>query len=89
MICDQSCLNMIAIESRMQGDQEECKILLQRHLISSCFNERLSLRKRRTSIYKNLDAKNPRRPIRSRGFGRLQLREIGGPQSHDTGFTLP
>ena len=43
MIRDQSCLNMIAIESRIQGDHEELKILLQKCLISSCFNQKLSL----------------------------------------------
>ena len=30
MIGDQSCLNMIAIESRMHGDHEELNILLQK-----------------------------------------------------------
>ena len=42
MIRDQSCLNIIAIESRMEGDHEELKILLQNYLISSRFNQKLS-----------------------------------------------
>ena len=45
MICDQSCLNLIPIESRMQGDHEELRILLQKPLISSCFNQTLSLQR--------------------------------------------
>ena len=49
MIRDQSCLNMIAIESRMQGDHEELKNLLQNCLISSRFNQKLSLQ--RTSVF--------------------------------------
>ena len=43
MIHDQPCLNMIAIESRMQGDHEELKILLQNLLIASRFNRKFSL----------------------------------------------
>ena len=43
MICDQSCLNMIAIESRMQGDHEKLKIFLQNCLISLWFNQTLGL----------------------------------------------
>ena len=46
MIHDQSCLNMIAIESRTQGDHEELKILLQNFLIASRFNRKLSLRRK-------------------------------------------
>ena len=38
MICDQSYLNMIAIEFRMQGDHKELANLLQNRLISSRFN---------------------------------------------------
>ena len=41
-IRDQSFLNMIAIESRFQGDHEELKILLQNYLISSRFYRKLS-----------------------------------------------
>ena len=44
-IRDQSCLNMIAIESRTQGDHKELKILLQNRLISSPFNRKLSLQR--------------------------------------------
>ena len=45
MIREQSCLNIIAIESRMQGDQEKLEILLQKCLISSRFNQKLSLKR--------------------------------------------
>ena len=44
-ISDQSYLNMIAIESRTQGDHEELKILLQNCFISSRFNRKLSLQR--------------------------------------------
>ena len=44
-ICYQSCLNMIATESRMQGDHEELKIFLQNCFISSLFNQKLSLQR--------------------------------------------
>ena len=43
MIRDQSCLDMIAIESRTQRDHEELKILLQNRLISSRFNRKFCL----------------------------------------------
>ena len=56
-ICDQSCLNMITIESRTQGDHEELKILLQKCLISSPFNQKLSLQERRTFIYRKIKEK--------------------------------
>ena len=42
MIRDQSYLNMITIESRMQEDHEKLMILLQKCLIFSCFNQNLS-----------------------------------------------
>ena len=64
MICDLSCLNMIANESRVQGGHEEGKIFLQKCLISSHFNQKLSLREERTSIDEDFDAKIPRVPIR-------------------------
>ena len=70
---------MIVIESRMKGDHEELTIFLQKCLISSRFNQKLSLREERTSIYKDFDVKIPRRLIPLRGFGWLQLPEIGGP----------
>ena len=46
MIRDQSCLNMIEIVSRMQGDHEELNILLQNRLISSRFNQKLGLQRK-------------------------------------------
>ena len=45
MIHDQSCLNRITIESRLQGDPEELEIVLQKYLISSRFNQKLSLKR--------------------------------------------
>ena len=44
MIRDQSRLNLIAIESRTQGDHEELKIFLQNCLISSRFNQELKFK---------------------------------------------
>ena len=52
MIRDQSCLNMIAFESKMQGDHEELKIFLQNCLISSRFSKKLGLQKNNISFYK-------------------------------------
>ena len=43
MIRDQSCLNLIAIEPRTQGDHKELTNLLQNCLISSRFNQKLCL----------------------------------------------
>ena len=64
MIRDQYCLNMIAIESRVQGDHEELNILIQNCLTSSRFNQKLSLERDRTSIYREIIAQNVGRPIR-------------------------
>ena len=50
MIRDQSCLNMIAIESRTQGDHEEYKILLKKCLISLHFNQKLSLQRENINL---------------------------------------
>ena len=57
MIHDQSYLDMIAIESRTQEDHVKLTILLQKCLISSRFNRKLSLEDRRISIYKILTRK--------------------------------
>ena len=54
MIRDQSCLNIIAIESKTQGDHEELNILLQNYLISSRFNQKLSLQWGRTYVYRKI-----------------------------------
>ena len=54
---------MIALESRTQGNHEELKILLQKCLISSRFNQKLSLQEDMTSIYKKFIAKTGCRPI--------------------------
>ena len=64
MIRDQSYLNMIAIESRTQGDQKELTNLHKNFLISSGFNRNLSLQRKRTSIYRDFIAKIVDRPIR-------------------------
>ena len=45
MIRDQYCLNMISIESRMQGDHEELMNLLQNFLNSSRFNLKFCLQR--------------------------------------------
>ena len=45
MIGDQSCLDWIAIKSRMRGDHEELKILLQNCSISSRFNQEFSIQR--------------------------------------------
>ena len=45
----------LSLECR--GDQKELKILLQRHLITSRFNQKLCLQERRTSIYRKIIAK--------------------------------
>ena len=49
MIRDQSCLNMIAIESRMQGDHEELDILLQKNVKNFfTFLSKIKFKERRT-----------------------------------------
>ena len=61
-IRDQSCLNLIGIESRMQGDHEEFKILLQNCLMSSRFNQELSYKEEEHWFYRKIAD----RPIRWR-----------------------
>ena len=46
MIHAQSCHNMITIKSRTQGDNEELKIMLEKCLISSRFNQEFSLKEK-------------------------------------------
>ena len=58
MIRDQFCVNMIAIEYRMQGDHEELKIFLQNHLISSRFNQKLGLQRKNIGFYRKFNLKN-------------------------------
>ena len=58
MIRDQSCLNMIEIESRIQEDHEELKILLQNCLISSRFNQKLGLERKNMGFYKKFHCEN-------------------------------
>ena len=57
-ICDQSCLNLIGIDSRTQGDHEELKILLQNYIISSPFNQELKLQRGRTSVFREKSLEN-------------------------------
>ena len=64
MIHGQSCLNMITIESTMQGDHKELKIMFQKCLISSHFNQKFSLERERTPIYRDFIAKIACRSIR-------------------------
>ena len=82
-IRDQSHLNIIAIESRTHGDHDELEILLQKCVISSRFNQKLSY-KERTSIYKDFNEKNVVRPIHYRSFG-----GFGGPRSYGADSTPP
>ena len=58
MIRDQSCLNMIPIESRMQGNHEELNILLQNYLISSRFNQKLGLQRKNMGFFRKFHRKN-------------------------------
>ena len=58
MIRDQSYLNMIAIESIIEGDHEELKILLQNCLISSRFNQKLGLQRKNIGFYRKFHRKN-------------------------------
>ena len=58
MIRDQSCLIRIAIESRMQVDHEELKILLQNCLISSRFNEKLGLQRKNMAFNRKFHREN-------------------------------
>ena len=59
-IRDQSCLNLIGIESIMQGDHEELRILLQNRLISSQFNQELGLQMKNIGFYKKFHPENCR-----------------------------
>ena len=58
MIRDQSCLNMLAIESRIQEDHEELKIFLQNCLISSRFNQKLGLQRKNMGFYRKFQHEN-------------------------------
>ena len=55
---------MIEIESITQGDHEELKILLQKFIISICFNQKLSLQEERICIYRKIIAINAGHLIR-------------------------
>ena len=46
MISDEYFLNLIIIESTIQGNHEELEIFLQKCLISSCFKRKLCLKNR-------------------------------------------
>ena len=83
MICDQSRLDWIAIESRTWGDHKELKILLQNRLISSRFNQELRIHKKNIDIYKGFPRKKCR-PFDSVKTDRWsQSRADRGPRSHD------
>ena len=49
---DESCLNLIAIESRMQGNHDELKICLQNFLIASRLIKSWVTKRGRTPIYR-------------------------------------
>ena len=58
MIHDQSSFNMIEIESRVQGDHEKFKILLQNRLIFSRFNRKLGLQRKNIGFYRKFHREN-------------------------------
>ena len=60
MIRDQSCLNMIATESAMQGDHKELMNLLQNCLIFSGFNRKLGLQRKNIGFYRKFYRENHR-----------------------------
>ena len=62
-ICDQSCLNLIGIDSRTQGDHEELKNLLQNCLVSSRFNQELRYKEVEHRFTKEIPAKIANRSI--------------------------
>ena len=66
-ISDQSCLNMIAIELERGGGggggSRRTYDFTLKMLIFSCFNQKLSYKERRTSIYRKINAKNAGHPI--------------------------
>ena len=49
---------MIAIESRMQGNHEELKILLQNFLISSRFDQNIGLQGKNIGFYRKFHREN-------------------------------
>ena len=59
-----NCVDWCRIKSKMQENHEELKIFLKIYLISSQFNQELSLQRERTSIYREIHAKNVVHPIR-------------------------
>ena len=78
MIRDQSSLNPIRIESRMQGDHEELKILLQNCLISSRINQELLKRREYIGFYRRSPAKNTGRLIQWRRWdGHDFMKSVG------------
>ena len=58
MIRDQSCLLRIAIESRMQVDHKDFKILVQNFLISLRFNQKLGLQRKNMAFYRTFHREN-------------------------------
>ena len=86
-----SCFNGWGIESRKQEDHEELKIFLQNCLISSRFDQNLSLQGERTSIYREIRAKLvgswPMMRISLRVISAIWSRKISGIVAHDADST--
>ena len=82
-----TCLNSCTIESTTKEKHEELKIFLQKHLISSCFNQKLSFREREHRFIENFITKNLSRPIRWRMIEWSQCVHVMSDKwtrSHDT-----
>ena len=70
-----------------KGVMKNLRFFLQKCLISSRFNQKLSLQRERTSIYTDFIAKIAVRLICWWNFGWLWSRIISGPWSHDADST--
>ena len=62
-IRDQSCLNPIGVESSMQRDHDELKIMLQNCLISSGFNQELPEEENTSVFIKKYPARDVDHPF--------------------------
>ena len=81
-----TCVDWCRLESRTQENHEELKIFLQCRLISSRFNQELSLQRKNINFYTKNRAKIMHRPIRWRMIQWLRLHDIDGPWSHVSYF---
>ena len=85
-IRDQSYLNSIRVESRMQGDREELKIFLKNCLIALWFDQKLRYKGKNIDFYKKKSAKIADRPIRWRPIDGCDRAMIVG---HDPTIAMP